>query len=276
MKLSFIVLQYNTPEETKGCIESIKKKMSSYDGWNIVIVDNGSTIENYNKILDYNKKGNIDVIRIEKNQGFSKGNNFGYKYVKEKYNSEFYYFVSNDIRLLTDNLLKEIEKEFNESKFDVLGCNIINLNGYHTSPFNPIWEYPKNLVTTWIGQFKSFYHKYLLKDNKKDNDFWDLRVYNRTPQGSAICFSRKAFNNLILPYYPETYLYHEEAILGFNLFKKGMTSVYLPQIKMLHKESVSINKSLGDINKIIKKAKKLKIQNDALKVFLKYKKEFPK
>lgn len=277
MKLTFIVLQYNTPEETKGCIDSIQKKMSNYDDWNIVIVDNGSTTENYNTILDYNRRENIDVIRIVNNQGFSRGNNFGFEYTKKKYDPDFYYFMSNDTLLLNEgDLIKLIEEEYERSKFGVLGPDITDLEGRHTSPFNPInsntligkkikwfWIILKNLV---FGSLVRGYQKQRYK-----NINFTKRQENVLLHGAALIFSKDCFNYLKKPFYPETFLFEEEDLLKYNLNHHNLKIIYNPALKILHKESISINKNKSTIHKRLYHFINI---NKAQNIAFRYKKEY--
>jgi GT2 family glycosyltransferase len=263
-ELTFIVLQYNTPEETIGCVESIFDRMGSDLGWNILIVDNGSTIEDYDYILNkYKNDCFISTLRINKNVGFSKGNNEGYEFAKKWFTPEFYYFMSNDVRLLTKNLIQDIKKEYDINKFDVLGSDVLNLDGFHTSPGGFISETPKGYLSCWYHRLSSRINPSVKKVESNQGQL------NRVLQGSAVLFSEKAFDKLTLPFYPETYLYHEENILSFNLFKKNMLSVYTPKIKVLHRESKTVNENVkGKLRRFIYKQR---VQDKGLRVFLKYK-----
>jgi|AntAceMinimDraft_9_1070365.scaffolds.fasta_scaffold44545_3 GT2 family glycosyltransferase len=266
MKLTFIILQYNTPKETVGCVESILQKMQYESDYNIVIVDNGSKFENYEKTFErYVTYPMIDITRIKDNKGFSNGNNYGYKYAKQRYNPEFYFFMSNDTRLLTEDTIEVIDSEYKNYGFDILGCDITNLDGKHTSPCGFINETPKSYLSSWYNRLSS-----RLKE-KKENKVYTGRETNRLLQGSALIFSKKAFEKLILPFYPETFLYHEENILSFNICKNWMISLYTPRINVLHRESKSVDKDIK--NKFRRFIYKQIVQDRSLRLFLKYKRE---
>ena len=73
-KVAIIILNYNDSENTIRYVNEI----SNYDILNkIVIVDNHSNKENeYEKLLKL-ASDKVDVIRSDKNGGYSYGNNYG-------------------------------------------------------------------------------------------------------------------------------------------------------------------------------------------------------
>jgi GT2 family glycosyltransferase len=71
MKLTFIILQYNTPNETMECINSIYKNMPLTNDWSIVIVENGSHLADYYRLkFEYKLDKRIKVVRIDNNSSF--------------------------------------------------------------------------------------------------------------------------------------------------------------------------------------------------------------
>lgn len=264
INLVFIVLQYNTLDETIECVESIINRMQNVDSYRIVLIDNGSKKELYNKTLkEYSSQDKIQIIRIEKNVGFSKGNNHGYKYAKQKYNPEYYFFMSNDTMLLSNNLLGVIHSEYKKSQFDVLGGDIIDSVGNHTSPGKYRKE-PSSFILERIRNYGMILGR-MLKLYKEEKILWQKRQENVYLQGSALVFSKKAMRKLYLPFYPETYLYHEEDILAHNLIKNKMLSVYNPKIKISHKTSRTVDKNIK--NKFRRKMHKHSNMNKGLKIY---------
>ena len=72
-KIIAITLNYNQIEYTKHCITSLIK--SDYDNFEIFLVDNGSTEENYKKLYTFVE--NFDKVIIERIQY-----NLGYVWLK--------------------------------------------------------------------------------------------------------------------------------------------------------------------------------------------------
>jgi GT2 family glycosyltransferase len=87
-----IVLNWNDPEETIACVESLKGL--EYDNHNIVVVDNASTDKSV-EILK-NKFPDITILQNSKNTGYAAGNNIGIKWALEN-NAEYILVTNNDV-----------------------------------------------------------------------------------------------------------------------------------------------------------------------------------
>ena len=82
MKLSIIIVDYNSNDQIKACLSSILKFKPDLD-FEIIIVDNASPkshLEDYEKISD-----KVRTFRLERNLGFGSGNNFGARQAKGEY-----------------------------------------------------------------------------------------------------------------------------------------------------------------------------------------------
>ena len=86
MKVGVVILNYNVA----GSVIELASKMSMYAIINdVVVVDNGSKIEEQIKLQKFfsrNNNSKITFIQSENNDGYAKGNNIGLKYLVEKRN----------------------------------------------------------------------------------------------------------------------------------------------------------------------------------------------
>ena len=95
-KYAFLILNFNTYNETLNCVSSITESIKSSD-YAIVVVDNGSPANIYSLL----QKGlitykNVYLLRSEENLGFSKGNNIGYRYACEKLKVDYILQINSD------------------------------------------------------------------------------------------------------------------------------------------------------------------------------------
>jgi len=247
--LVFVILQYNSPEETINCIESLQKSVEGQ--YSIIIVDNGSKKLELNKLkLWLKNKKNIDLIELNKNYGFSKGNNIGCFFAIEKYHPDFLYVINNDTLIFQKNLLEIIQDEFRKSDFDVLGPDIIELDGKHKNPFEIKIKNIKNIKRRLLENkiklllFKSglYFIIKLLKKTPKENGAFRKRKENVGLHGSALIFSKKYYNKYPRIFEPEVFLYNEEDYLYLKKIKDHLTFVYNPKIKIIHKHEGSSKK----------------------------------
>lgn len=104
VKVFINVLNYNTYNKTKLCIDScLKQKGVAY---RVLLIDNCSTDNSYIKLRTlYGDK--IDYLQTGENYGYAKGNNIGVEYSKKKY-SKYTLILNSDTELVGDFLVREL------------------------------------------------------------------------------------------------------------------------------------------------------------------------
>ena len=117
--VTIILINWNSYQYTKQCIDSIKKN-TSYRPYEIILIDNGSTDGSIEKI----EKGfpKIQIIRNSKNKGFSYAVNQGYREGKGECLCQL-----NTDTLLTEGWLSEMAKAMeSDKKIGVVGVKEIS------------------------------------------------------------------------------------------------------------------------------------------------------
>lgn len=248
-KFVFVILHYNTLLETHDCVASIRNHVSG-SNYHIIIVDNFSPNRTGLELKDeYATTSDVTVILNNKNLGFAKGNNVGFKYAKEVLNADFIILMNNDTELVEDTFVSIIEEEYKFSNFALLGpLEIIPEPPYHRKH-----EGKKNVtISRCMRSILLLSIYYLLS-------FVGLDIYIRRKFGNK---SEKAIQSIteepqireenvqlhgffwiFSPQYirlndginPKTFLYREEELLFLRLKKQHLKSVYLPSLKIKHK-----------------------------------------
>lgn len=149
-KLYIILLNYNGYQDTIDCIDSINKCEKKLD-YEIVVVDNCSTDDSYNKLK---KVKNIKLIKNPVNNGFSAGNNLGIKYALEQ-NAEYVLLLNNDTIDTVDSIYKMLEKIKSDESVGILGCRIM----YYDN---------KNLINYYGGSIDWFKGTAIMHNYKKE------------------------------------------------------------------------------------------------------------
>jgi GT2 family glycosyltransferase len=122
MKVSIVILNWNTLKYLKKCVKSIKKYTKDVE---IIIVDNGSTEKGTEK---YIKSVTGNYLIFDKNYGFSIGNNKASEIAK----GEYLCFMNSDVTVgkgWLDEMLKTFESDKYCGAVGPLGnpeTNIIN------------------------------------------------------------------------------------------------------------------------------------------------------
>lgn len=251
MKIEFVVLHYNVEEETIKCTEYIKQNIDVED-YHIVIVDNNSPNGSGMRLREYYKNDRkVRVILMKSNVGFARGNNAGIRWARKNTNPQYICVMNNDVYLLEKNLYKKIDDEYKSSKFAVLGPHIRTPKGItNTNPVSDkciskkdiylyLTEYYIRLCMCRLNiEDKNIKEMFMNLRTKKNIMNSKIKQYNVKLHGCFFVFSDKYFEKFN-GFDTRTFMYWEEEILYRHIIENNLTSVYAPEIEILHKEDMS-------------------------------------
>ena len=257
-KISFIILHYKNIKDTIECIESIQK-LNQYEETSTIVVDNNSLDEDEIKEI---KKYTRDIVLLDENMGYAKGNNAGCKYAVKKYEPDFLCVINNDIIITQKDFVTRIIRCYEKTKFDFMGPKIITNKGESVNPF-PVYN------TLHEVQKKIKYHEKLLKIYQNKilrnglNIYINLKRLLKKPlhlengntsqydvaiHGCAIIFSKKYYKKYQDVFYSKTFLYHEEEFLNYRKNKDHLITYYDADLELFHKEGASLNEKYKNQN----------------------------
>jgi GT2 family glycosyltransferase len=104
-----IILNWNGSEVTIDCINSLLK--IKYENFKIILVDNGSKVDPSVEFSCFSDCERVELIKLERNLGFTGGNNEGIRYVASTYKPKFYLLLNNDT-VVDDYFLTEMVRLF--------------------------------------------------------------------------------------------------------------------------------------------------------------------
>ena len=117
-KIAYVILHYNTIEDTKKCVNSIRTISQSP----IVIVCNGSHNDSDSEVEKFFvEESDIHVIVNEKNVGFAAGNNIGIHYIRNNGIADLIVCVNNDVIFEDANFEQVVVDEYEATNFGVGG-----------------------------------------------------------------------------------------------------------------------------------------------------------
>lgn len=254
--ISFIILHYKNIKDTKELIESILNIQTKYKK-SIIIVDNGTLEKNE---IDELNKYNVDLVLMNQNVGFAKGNNAGCKYAKEKYNPDFLCVINNDTIISQENFCDKIFEIYEKTNFDMMGPKIITDNGESVNPFPAYKTLDEiNKAIAKHEKLKKIYNSKILRTLLKiymktkrifkkgihlvngENSQYDVSLH-----GCAIIFSKKYYLAYEDVFYNETFLYHEEEFLEYRRQHDKLISYYSTDLEIFHKEGQALNNSFKE------------------------------
>lgn len=283
-KYAFIILHYNSIEETNKCIESIFVLKGTTDGIvQIIVVDNASP-NGTGSVLEerYKDVENVTVILRNQNDGFSMGNNVGIRYAHDKFNPDYYIVANNDIQFIQSNTLDLIEVEYANSRFDCLGPDIyVPIKDIHQSPISATAPTKLQAIKTIVlnavmlrayGIFRNRMRLYFRRHLSASTGM-DYKKYqeNVCVSGACMIFSKECVTKKISTnedrsfFYPVTTFYYEEFIFTKWCQYNNRKIVYQPAIIVHHTDGATTE--LSSENEDARNLFKMKHICEAAKVY---------
>lgn len=225
--VGIILVNYNGYEDTKECIESIKK--NTYHNYKIIIVDNASP-DGSGKLLDNEYSGDKDIIVIlnRENAGFSEGNNIGLKYASEE-KLDYVLMLNNDTIVDSDFLYKLIN-----------GARKTNFKGLYSGKI--LYYFDKDKI--WFAGGKYNYFKGTASHVGVNEN--DSKYYNTTRKIEFICgcciFMSMEIYHQLGNLSDEYFLYAEDLDYSLMAQNKNISMYYIPEARIYHKVSASTSK----------------------------------
>lgn len=220
--VAIIIVNWNNSKDTVDCIESIKR--ITYKNYKIFLVDNGSDDDSFLKFQSlYTGTGNIEIIKLNENIGFSGGNNVG---IKAAINGNFdYVMLLNNDTIVEANFLDELIKVGeSDEKIGVVGPKIY----FHSDPMR-IWYGGGDF--TWLGG-----GRHLQYDKIDENPNETEPKETKYMTGCAFLVKSEVLKKVgLMP--EEFFLYYEDTDWSLSIRRAGYKIIYAPAAKIYHKVS---------------------------------------
>lgn len=125
-KVVIIILNYNglTIMGPRLLYRNLKSVLNTdYERFNVVYVDNGSSDASIDFILKYFAKyidtGTLSLLKLNRNYGWSGGNNRGAVFAIKKYDPEYLVFLNNDVYISEEDWLRKIINTMKKYNLDL-------------------------------------------------------------------------------------------------------------------------------------------------------------
>ncbi len=154
MKLSIIIVSYNTKELLRRCVSSIEKSQDDLEK-EVFIVDNAST-DGSDKLVEQGYK-DIKILRNKENLGFAKANNQALRQVY----GEYCLLLNSDTEVKPDALSNLVEFAENNPQAGIVGAKLLNPDASIQSSIYHLPTLWRAIKEFWLGK-KGEYEKYAL------------------------------------------------------------------------------------------------------------------
>jgi GT2 family glycosyltransferase len=243
MDVSVIIVNYNTKELIRKCINSIKMFTSGVK-YEVIIVDNASGDESVKMIRS--EFPWVILIENDKNIGFGSANNMGANKAKGKY----LFFLNPDCILLNNAILlffEFIEKYNADGAIGAVGGLLLNENMELNSSYQ---RFPKILNTVYFD-YRYYLRKFIKLSANQPGKINYLKAQDAYFEvefivGADLFMPSKVFKELN-GFDERFFLYFEETDLQKSLANKGFNRIIINGPRIIHLEGSSIDVSIKSL-----------------------------
>lgn len=238
--VTVIILNYQSYNDTIDYVSSLyRQKMIDL---RILIVDNCSPNNSYELLKKYFiGSAVVDVIKSERNGGYAYGNNYGLRHLKD---AEIDYIIISNNDVLIDNelLIFRMISEYRNLDKVAFVSPVMNIGNVRSR--YPAWPLP-TLRDDIIGSLRCF--QALFGKNKSVYLIaGTVPIKTDCVPGSLFMGKSKIFFDVGLMD-ENTFLYMEEAILGYKVKELGLHNYVIPTITYEHATSKTISSQISKV-----------------------------
>ncbi|MDD4027183.1 MAG: glycosyltransferase family 2 protein [Candidatus Shapirobacteria bacterium] len=243
MDLSVIILNYNSADYLKKCLESISKSDIGNYQYEVIVVDNLST-DNSIDLAKKSKLLNVKYLILSTNQGFAHGNNQGLKEINSK--TRFVLFLNPDT-IVQKNTFKKMIEFFDKNKsVDAATCQInLALTGKMQPECHRGFPTPWNSLCHFSGLSKLFPNSKLFSGYFMGN--LDKTVAHKIDACvGAFLMIKKEVGEKVKWWNEKYFFYGEDLDFCYQIKKQNFNLYFNPDCNIIHFQGVSsglINKS---------------------------------
>lgn len=229
VKLTFVILNFNKPEETIACLRSLQKIKIEDWSLKILLIDNGST-DNSVKLIKQ-KFPKILIIENSKNLGFAAGANVGIRRALKE-DSDYIFLLNNDT-LINQRALVYLIKVIGEEqkigivsptlKFKKQGRLFFDLGGR---------------INWFLG--RTSHQELTTQEFKKVRS---EKIFPEYVSGCAMLVRREVFERVGF-FDEDFFLYFEDVDFCLRSKAAGFKIVLVPKAIIFHRLSKSLDEEL--------------------------------
>jgi len=223
-KVCIIVLNWNGKDLLKKCLDSLLN-LTDYPNYKVIVVDNRST----DGSQEFVKKNypQVDLLELDKNYGFTGGNNRGIIYAEKKYKPKYFLLLNNDTEIIQKDWLKLLVESAEKYDAGIVGCKLL---------------YPDRRIqhaginTTFLSEHIGRY--------EDENKYTEIRAVGAVTF-ACVLINRKVFEKIGL--LDEIFFAgHEDIDFCFRARKNGFKIIYNGYVKLIHHESITTKKFVSE------------------------------
>ena len=232
--ISIIIVNWNSSELLRNCLNSIKQSDSSVH-YEIIVIDNDSSDNSVSMV----KKEFRDVILVEneENVGFAKAVNAGIK----KSHGNLIFLLNSDCELKESNTLEKVKLFFaQESMVGILGLQMVFPDGIPQASGGQFVSVGQLVKQQILFLDSPVFHR--IKNRFRKNEsaaFYEVDYVS----GACLFVKRDVINDIGL-FNDDFFMYGEDMEFCHRAKQRGWRVAILATVKVVHLKSQSTKKNL--------------------------------
>jgi hypothetical protein len=223
MKLSIIIVHYNTPDLLNNCLKSIYAQDYRFN-YEVIVIDNASKL-----FTGIEKKfPQAKIIRNYSNSGFAKANNQGLKLSR----GEYILFLNPDTEVLKDSLEKMIEFLELHPDTGALGPKLIYPDGALQFSCRKFYSV-RTILMSRLSIARCIFNRKILNDHLMLDNLKDSATQADWLMAACIMLPKRMLEKI--GGFDEGYrLYFEDVDLCYRIKQTGAKIIYYPIPTVMH------------------------------------------
>ena len=231
--ISILIPNRDHTEDLRRCVESILDR-SSYDNYEIIVIENNSTTDEIRKYYETLKMHpRIRVVEYEGDFNYSKVNNFGEGFAK----GDYIVLLNNDTEVITRNWMEELLMYAQRSDVGAVGCML----------YYPDYTIQHAGIVLGMGAHRTAGHSHY-KMAKENLGYMGRLCYAQNVSavtGACLMIRRSLFEE-VGGLSEDLAVALNDVDLCLKLRKKGLLNVFTPFAELFHYESASRGTDVTD------------------------------
>ena len=268
IKLSIIILNYNSGDYLTKCLESIAKSKPSLDNIETIVVDNCSTDESI-KLAQKVKLKNSKFLVLKENRGFAAGNNRGVEIINS--GTEYVLFLNPDTTVEPNTFQTMIDFFDQNTQVDAATCYIkLAATGSMQPECHRGFPTPWNSFCYFTKLYKLFPQSALFNGYFQGN-LDTTKVHQIEACVGAFLMVKKSAGQKIGWWNEKYFFYGEDLDFCYQLKINGFKLFFNPNCKITHFQGISsgLKKTTSKLTQANRqtKVKVAKASTNAMRIF---------
>jgi hypothetical protein len=234
INLSISIVNFNTKEPLRRCLNSIQENIKGLS-YEVIVVDNNSVDGSVQMLRD--EFGFVKLIANQENKGATKAKNQSFTEAKGKY----ILILDSDIEILQRTVEEMFDFMENNPSVGILGPKVLFPNGQMQHSCN---KSAPNLWSAFINKFFFFANLRYRFYRSKMGDLYLKRRYNKPEEfvwlGGMCLLVRKELIRQIGGMDENFFIYYDDTDVCLRAKNSGWKVYYLPSASVIHHMSKGV------------------------------------